>query len=203
MIEKALAGFVGTPRYWSPTDNKTMAKIGPGEYYVTRADEILGSVLGSCIAVCVYDIKNGVGGMNHFMLPKSKDSDQHLWRDTYRFGDQAMEVLIKAICLNGGERQHLQYKAFGGGQMLKNMSPIGDSNIKFLHQFMEQKQISVVNADLGGANPRLLKFFPKTGRAFVKKLQEISTHQVIDEEMAYFQRLKQGKCPDKPSRLFE
>lgn len=201
MIEPALAGFVGTPRYWSPTDNKTIAKIGPGEYYVTRSDEILGSVLGSCIAVCIYDIKNGVGGMNHFMLPMSKD--KNVWSDTYRFGDRAMEVLIDAICINGGDRQHLQYKAFGGGQMLKNMTPIGDSNIKFLHQFMEQKDISIVSADLGGANPRLLKFYPKTGRAFVKKLQEISTHQVIDEEIAYFNRIEQGKAPPEPRRLFE
>jgi len=201
VIEPALAGFVGTPRYWSPTDNKTIAKIGPGEYYVTRSDEILGSVLGSCIAVCIYDIKNGVGGMNHFMLPMSKD--KNVWSDTYRFGDRAMEVLIDAICINGGDRQNLQYKAFGGGQMLKNMTPIGDSNIKFLHQFMEQKHISIVSADLGGANPRLLKFYPKTGRAFVKKLQEISTHQVIDEEIAYFNRIEQGKGPPEPRRLFE
>ena len=48
---------------------KPMVVIQPGEYYVTKKDEIIATVLGSCISVCIKDEKNQIAGMNHFMLP--------------------------------------------------------------------------------------------------------------------------------------
>ena len=66
----AVAGFDGIQRYWDPGNDCWMAKILPGEYYVTRAAEAVTTVLGSCISACIRDPQLGCGGMNHFMLPE-------------------------------------------------------------------------------------------------------------------------------------
>lgn len=203
MLRRALTGFSHINRFWHQAEQQTVAKLGPGDYYVTRDDEMLSTVLGSCISVCIYDIENEVGGMNHFMLPVSKNKKLNLLEDTFRFGDQAMEVLINSVCKHGGVKQNLMFKAFGGGQMLQNMSPIGDSNIRFLHQFMRLEQFELASSDLGGPFPRLVRFYPRTGRVIVKKLQQLASKQIAQEEINYFERVEQLRTSSDQSELFE
>ena len=64
-----LPGFTHISRYWDASHQLTRAAIRPGEYYVTRNEEIISTVLGSCVSACIRDVRTGVGGMNHFMLP--------------------------------------------------------------------------------------------------------------------------------------
>jgi len=63
-------GFEHVRRYWDPGCDRWSAKILPGEYFVTRSDEAITTVLGSCIAACIRDPATRIGGMNHFMLPE-------------------------------------------------------------------------------------------------------------------------------------
>ena len=56
-------------RYFDPHFKVETAKILPGEYYATNMDMALVTVLGSCVSACLRDRDNGIGGMNHFMLP--------------------------------------------------------------------------------------------------------------------------------------
>ncbi len=203
MLHKALAGFSHINRFWHQAEQNTVAKLGPGDYYVTRENEVLSTVLGSCISVCIYDVENKVGGMNHFMLPISKNKRLNLLEDTFRFGDQAMEVLINSVCKHGGVKQNLVFKAFGGGQMLQNMSAIGDSNIRFLLQFMDLESFQLASSDLGGPCPRLVKFYPMSGRVIVKKLQQLANKQIAQEEISYFERVEKLRISSDESELFE
>ena len=50
-------------------------KVLPGEYYVSHEDLVIMTVLGSCIAACLWDSRMRVGGMNHFMLPEGDSLD--------------------------------------------------------------------------------------------------------------------------------
>ena len=61
-------------RYWDPTNDIVAAKISPGEFYVTDRNELITTVLGSCISACIRDSATGIGGMNHFMLPETTKS---------------------------------------------------------------------------------------------------------------------------------
>ena len=71
------AGYVehlATNRYFDRTFDCDAVKVLPGEYFVTTADMLLVTVLGSCVTACIRDRDKGLGGMNHFMLPDCADS---------------------------------------------------------------------------------------------------------------------------------
>ena len=74
-----------------------MVVLRPGEYYVTDQDEIIATVLGSCISVCVKDEKNQIAGMNHFMLPGDLRQSDDFTTHSARYGMYAMELLLGEI----------------------------------------------------------------------------------------------------------
>ena len=95
-----------------------MVKVFPGEFYVTsKADEVLVTVLGSCVSACIRDRRTGVGGMNHFMLPHSHAGNWGGDLQSTRFGNFAMEKLINELMKAGCSRDSLEIKVFGGGNV--------------------------------------------------------------------------------------
>ncbi|MEY4195776.1 MAG: chemoreceptor glutamine deamidase CheD, partial [Pseudomonadota bacterium] len=135
--DPCLQGFESIQRRWNEKEQITEAKILPGEFYVTTRNERIFTVLGSCIAVCVRDIKTGVGGMNHFMLPiisheRLNEQSSAIIGTATRYGNFAMEHLVNNILKNGGRRGFLEVKVFGGGRVMKAMTDVGQKNIDFI-----------------------------------------------------------------------
>ena len=127
IMQKCLRGFNDINRYWDKTHDTFAAKILPGEYYVTANNEAIVTVLGSCVSACIRDKVFGIGGMNHFMLPINKnmsDIDIAAMSNAGRYGNFAMEKMINDILKNGGTRENLEVKIFGGGRVLKDMKNI-------------------------------------------------------------------------------
>ena len=111
-----------------------------GDFYVTDTpQEVLTTILGSCIAACIRDPSVGVGGMNHFLLPEGDGED----RNARRFGVNAMEILINDILKRGGERSRLEAKLFGGANVINAMSDVGSRNAAFAKQFLSDEGISI------------------------------------------------------------
>lgn len=101
-------------------NNTPHVTIHPGEFYVTRKHLIISTLLGSCVAACLYDPVNKVAGMNHFMLSNkrySRDMPTCI-TEAGRYGVNAMELLINKMLNTGAEKKHLRAKAFGGGSLL-------------------------------------------------------------------------------------
>lgn len=99
--------------YFDQRLNTEAVKLLPGEYFVTTRNMVLSTVLGSCVSACIYDGQSGVGGMNHFMLPRGED-DQGLQVECARFGGYAMDILIRELLRNGAHKENLVSKVFGG-----------------------------------------------------------------------------------------
>ncbi|OOZ38019.1 hypothetical protein BOW53_16745 [Solemya pervernicosa gill symbiont] len=135
-MPRSLPGFEDVKRYWDKTNDIFSAKILPGEFYVTANDELITTVLGSCVSVCIRDRIFGIGGMNHFMLPHD-NSGTGSWvasdnvSVSTRYGTYAMEHMINEILKNGGNRKNFEVKVFGGGRILANMTDVGIKNINF------------------------------------------------------------------------
>jgi len=194
-MSPALDGFADIKRYWDKTNDRYAAKILPGEVYVTTADEVITTVLGSCVSACVRDPVFNVGGMNHFMLPISSagsswESDGGL---STRYGNYAMERLINEILKHGGSRKNLEVKIFGGGMVLANTmsSKVGDRNIQFVEEYLRVERLKLVAEDVGDIYPRKVLFFPHSGRVRVKKLRNMHNRTVVDRETAYMQQIDQ------------
>ncbi|MBK8164070.1 MAG: chemoreceptor glutamine deamidase CheD [Gammaproteobacteria bacterium] len=170
------------------------AKILPGEYYVTCGQEMVVTVLGSCVSACIRDAVSGVGGMNHFMLPVSQGGGGGSWDAaglgaSTRYGNYAMERLINDILKNGGRRQNLEVKVFGGGKILANMTDIGDKNINFVRAYISAEGLRLSASDLGDIHPRKVYYAPATGKVFMKKLRALHNNTILERETAYMEEI--------------
>jgi chemotaxis protein CheD len=189
----ALPGFEHINRYWDKQHEKHAAKILPGEFYVTRHDEIIVTVLGSCISACVRDPITGIGGMNHFMLPVSAqleaDVNNSLGLST-RYGNYAMEHLINEILKYGGLRKNLEVKIFGGGKILAQMTDVGEKNMQFVRAFIHTEGLNLLSEDLGDIYPRKVHYYPKSGKVRVRKLRSLHNDTIGARERAYMRQIE-------------
>lgn len=190
LIAEPLPGFEKINRYVDKRTHRVTAKILPGEYYVTMNDELIATVLGSCISACVRCKVFGIGGMNHFMLPMSHSNGHDSWingnnSEATRYGNYAMEHMINDILKQGASRKHLEVKLVGGGRILKNMSDVGARNISFVHEYIRAEGLELAGEDLGDIYPRKVIYDPMTGKVRVKKLQTLHNDTIIRRELAY------------------
>ena len=173
----ALNGFEHIKRFWDSRHNSMVAKVMPGECYVSYHEEIISTVLGSCIAVCIYDPWLKLGGMNHFMLPISSSHGSTPTRNNMVspelcYGNWAMEHLINAFIKQGSLKRNLVVKLFGGARVMNGMSSsdIGTRNIEFVEVFLRQEKLAISACDVGGVLPRKVMFHSHSGRIRVKRL---------------------------------
>lgn len=177
--------------YFDNRFDRDAAKILPGEYYVTRRDMVLVTVLGSCVTACIRDRLSGIGGMNHFMLPDAHPDQDNPVSLSARYGAFAMEVLINSLISLGAQRALLEAKVFGGGNVLPGMTKmnIGQRNADFALRFLGEEKIRVVARDLVDVYPRKVYYFPKTGKVLVKKLRNVHNDTIYQREIDYGARL--------------
>ena len=186
-----LSGFETIKRFWDRRRNVIIAKILPGEFYVSKnQNEVISTVLGSCISACVWDEVNQVGGMNHFLLPEKNQYSGDKWGDpssyTTRYGNWAMEYLVNEVIKHGGTRNNMKAKIFGGGKIIHSMSSeVGDGNVEFVLRYLKLENIPIIANDTGGPWPRKVLFEPLTGRAQVKKLRSMHNDTVQRRERQY------------------
>jgi chemotaxis protein CheD len=169
-------------------------KISPGEYYITARDMVLVTVLGSCVAACVYDHAKGIGGMNHFMLPDERYDSADLFGPSMRYGTYAMEVMVNELLKMGARRNCLEAKVFGGGNVLRGftVSNIGQTNANFVVDYLRMENIQLVAQDLLDNFPRKVYYFPRSGRVLVKKLRVAHNDTIVEREQEYRLRIKQS-----------
>jgi chemotaxis protein CheD len=189
-LPKPLPGFEGINHFWDRHRQMPTAKILPGEYYVTLHDEMIATVLGSCVSACVRDRVFGIGGMNHFMLPSQGSEDDIIGAAT-RYGNYAMEHMINDLLKHGAKRENLELKLTGGGRIIKGMTNIGKRNIDFVLHYIETEGLRVLSRDLGGDLPRKVLYQPRTGKLLVKKLRNMHNNTIITREQNYSESLVQ------------
>ena len=172
--------------------NREMVVIQPGEYYVTDKDEVIATLLGSCISVCLRDLDTKIGGMNHFMLPGNFSDSDVLCSNSGRYGMYAMELLIGDIIKMGGGR-NLSAKVFGGGHVLHSVPntarTVPQANIEFIKSFLSMENIPVENSNVGGRYGRKVLYLPREGKAYVKKLIPDDASRLLERENKYERRL--------------
>lgn len=185
-----LPAFAHMQRFWDPHINSWNVKILPGEYYVTRGEEAISTVLGSCISACVRDPVKKVGGMNHFMLPEDASTGPNNWLDpsiglATRYGSYAMESLINDLLKLGAIRERLEIKVFGGGRVLSGVTDVGARNIAFVRSYLQLEGYRILAEDLGGTQPRKVIYFSSTGRVKMRRLRPVENRIISHHEQLY------------------
>lgn len=138
------------------------------------------TILGSCIAACLYDPEARVGGINHFLLaePNGADLDP---RSMQRYGVYAMEMLINGMLAKGAARHRLRARLYGGASMHEGFRDIGGSNSRFARQFLRDEHIALVAEDVGGFAARRVEFRAGLGLA---RCRTVTDHHVAAAPVA-------------------
>ena len=170
--------------------------IDPGESYVTRKEEMISTLLGSCVAACLYDPVNRVIGMNHFLLAHHHPAHKAalLASEDGRFGIHAMELLINQMLKQGAQRKNLKAKAFGGGDVLRiahklhGGKSIGAANCKFIKVFLNTERIPLMASCLGGDLGRHIFFMPDDFSVYVKNIEPAEEQVIIKKEQRFLKK---------------
>lgn len=170
--------------------------IDPGEFYVSATQEVISTLLGSCVAACLYDPNTGVIGMNHFLLAYRHHSFNSpvLESEEGRYGLNAMELLINDMMSKGARRNNLHAKCFGGGDVLHlrgeagGRQSVGGANIDFIREFLESENIPIITADLGGRNGRNVHFVGSDFSVYVKTMGKKRQTEIEKEERLFWNK---------------
>lgn len=163
--------------------DRKIIRIHIGEYYASRQSRVIYTLLGSCVAVCLYDPIRRVGGMNHILMPGKADLSS--FDASARYGINAMELLINRIMNLGGRRESLRAKVFGGARTLPTIpveNSMGPKNEAFAVEFLERESIPIVSKDMGGNRSRRIYFHTDTGDVYLKRGKPIQLTAIPIEE---------------------
>jgi chemotaxis protein CheD len=181
--------------------------ILPGEFYAANEPVMIRTLLGSCVAACLYDPIKGVIGMNHFMLSNRRYARNipTVLSEAGRYGIHAMELLINEMLKLGAKRSNLRAKAFGGGsiylsaELKDNFFCVGDINNRFIREFLKNDGIPLVAEDLGGENARIIHFLYDDFSVHVKKISKTTDPNLVQNERQFWLKTieSQEKAPSE------
>jgi len=167
----ALLATSGVPIEEKPIDllpkGARVVYLHAGNMYVARESSQVITILGSCVAVCLWDRLTRVGGINHFMLP----SDIGVQTASLRYANFAMSELLRQMMDLGAEARRMEAKVFGGACVLGNVrtgQDLGSKNVEAARVRLAEERIKVIAEDVGGNRGRRLVFRTWDGSALVK-----------------------------------
>jgi len=162
----------------------------PGELVFVRNPTIVSTLLGSCVAVCLYDKKNNWGGMNHYMLPSQNDGSL----EPGKYGEQSINKLLLMAAKAGCSRSELVASIFGGGNVVGHLGSlgglvpmgIGNRNIDIAHSLLSKHSIRVTGGDTGGELGRKIRMNTATNEIKVEFIQRSNVNIQRAEKLNTF-----------------
>jgi chemotaxis protein CheD len=142
--------------------------LPPGDLVIATTPFTISTVLGSCVAVCVWDAVLAIGGINHFLLP-------HGTRDRLtpmRYGNVATHELVSRMIRLGSRPSSLEAKVMGGASVIESLngSALGQQNATAALAVLTEHRIRVAAQDVGGTRARRLLFNTTDGGVRVQLL---------------------------------
>ncbi len=144
--------------------------LEPGYIFASAHGATIRTVVGSCIAVCVWDEKNMFGGMNHFLYPEILEKG----RTTAQYGNIAIPALLRLMEKMGSVKKNIVAQVYGGGKLhtVKENS-VGEQNIAIARKLLCKQKIRIISEDVGGAMGRKILFDTESGQVAVLKVHRL------------------------------
>ncbi len=167
---------------------KKTIKLHIGDICSENTPTVFQTILGSCVAACIYDPIAKVGGMNHILLPCSPGINKN--DPATQYGINSMELLVRKVIMMGGIRQRLVAKIFGGANVLSKLyndgMNVGRMNAEFVTMFLRDNGIKIISQDLGGNDTRTIHFHTDTGEVLLKRSKSVQRQDVAKAETKSF-----------------
>ena len=165
--------------------SRSVVSIHIGEYYVTSNPVVIRTFLGSCVAACLFDPVNNIGGMNHILIPGSaKESDT---TGTARYSFNSMKQVLDAMLELGANREKIVAKIFGGASVIPEIpekDSVGHKIISNVKDFLSEEEIQIVKSDLGGDKSRKVYFHTDNGAVYLQRKPSYKTNVIESEKLS-------------------
>ena len=161
--------------------------LQPGELFVADASFQIRTILGSCVSITLWHPKARVGGMSHFLLPTRGLIPPTSELDG-RYGDEALQMMIKDLKASGVSARQCQAKIFGGGNMFPGQTrasaiTVGQRNGEAARALLLKQGIDVVTESLFGVGHRQIIFNVSNGDVWSRQVrpskQEIAVENAV------------------------
>ncbi|PCJ65739.1 MAG: hypothetical protein COA73_02290 [Candidatus Hydrogenedentota bacterium] len=173
------------------TDNERKQFLLPGELAYCRKPTLLSTLLGSCVAICLYDKKNRWGGMNHYMLPFKNNGTMV----DGKYGDTAFKSLVRLAKASGSVGEDVVASVYGGGNVMGHLGSarltgqenIGDKNARVALEMLKKMRIRVIHKELGGVNGRRINMNTDTNEiksALIERSEETEAREKIQKKFS-------------------
>jgi len=151
-----------------PTEGRPLIHLLPGYIHCSDKPEVISTLLGSCVAVCLWDPVAKAGGITHYLLPEC-GADQN---PLARFGNVAISLLVEKLIVRGVKLDRLNAKIFGGASLMplaaNPLDHVGARNVDIARRLIKDLGVPVVGENTGGTRGRRLLFFTDNGRALLR-----------------------------------
>ncbi|MDE1878455.1 MAG: chemotaxis protein CheD [Thaumarchaeota archaeon] len=147
-------------------------KMG-GLEIITDETKELKTFVGSCVAICLFDLVSKVAGMAHIILPKKSDGMQFTGKnDIGKYADEALSYMVDNMIHKGADPKRIKAKMAGGATIFAHESEtglfnVGSRNIAFLKEILEENNIPLVSEDTGENFGRWVRFNLRSGEMLV------------------------------------
>jgi chemotaxis protein CheD len=168
--------FLASPPAGESHDQSTSNPhfLHAGQVFVSAEKESIVLILGSCVAVCIWDPANGIGGATHYLLPSWDGKGL----ESARYGDVAVSILLQKLLEAGANRGQLRAKVFGGGCLFDSMRErgsnkeqhLGSRNVEVAHEILTKARIPVVSTEVGADRGQRIVFRTYSGESIVRTL---------------------------------
>ncbi len=142
--------------------------LNPGYIFVSQEPHLIHTVLGSCVAVCLWDSYHNFGGMSHYIYSKALGTDRNV-----KFGEVAIPYLIKLMLGFGAKESQIKAHIAGGGEHPDFKSMIGAENADLADKLLADHHIEVLSRDVKGQYGRKVVFNSGTGEILIYKINKI------------------------------
>ncbi|MBN2160598.1 MAG: chemotaxis protein CheD [Spirochaetes bacterium] len=148
-----------------------LINVGIADYSVSVAPDILRTILGSCVGVCLYDAEKKIGGMCHIMLPSIKEAS----KSEKKYADRAIPMMLGEMEERGVDKKRVTAKVTGGSTMFNvsensMMGEIGNNNIKRVREVLRELGITSIAEDTGGNYGRTIDFYLDSGMVKIRSM---------------------------------
>lgn len=177
-------------------------EVQPGGHFAADSPVEIKTLLGSCVAACLYDPKAKVAGLNHFLLAASRYSRSLPFTatDAGRYGIHAMELLINDMIKLGATRRGLIAKVFGGASVFGITSEsrflcVHEVNQRFIRDYLSTERIPIESEDLGGTLGRVIHFYSDTFKVSRRFIMKTAAKEVEENERTFWKTAVENKKP--------
>ncbi len=152
----------------------------PGTLFASKKPHIVNTILGSCVALTLWDPVLKVGGINHYMLPKWNGAGT----PSYKYGDVAIAELLKRMFDFGCHRTNLIAKVFGGSEtgIPNGVFHIGKRNIDLAFELLDKENIVIVSHSVGGPTGRKVIFYSDSGEVMIKNIGHDAVERLVSAD---------------------